>query len=80
MKKLIGIIILGCLIFGAQALYVHTLYSKKDTRNILQTCLDYKGGKACYKRDCELYRGKDYCRYKECIKYGGGKACSKTVK
>ena len=53
---------------------------KHSTKGLLQICLDYKGGKGCYKRDCELYKGKKYCAYKECIKYGGGKACNDRIK
>ena len=49
---------------------------KHSTKSLVQICLEHKGGKACHKRDCEFYHGKDYCRYKECVKYGGGKACN----
>ena len=80
MYKLVISVVLGLLILIGQALYVHSLYSQKDVRTLLELCLDYKGGKGCYKRDCEFYRGKEYCDYKECIEYGGGRACNDRAK
>ena len=78
MYKVIIALVLGSLVFIGQVLYVHNSYSKRDVRTLLETCLDYEGGKACYKRDCEFYHGRDYCNYKECVKYKGGKGCNKA--
>ena len=86
MKRLITILTLLFTMLTAPAHYVYhhppmtRVRHHKHTKSILQNCLDYKGGKGCYKRDCEIYRGKEYCNYKECIKYGGGKACLKKEK
>jgi hypothetical protein len=76
MYKLVIAIVLGLLILMGQVLYVYSLHSQEDVRTFLELCLDYEGGKSCYKRDCEFYRGKGYCDYKERIEYGGGRACN----
>lgn len=86
MKKLFVLLTLFATMNIAQAYYIYhhppmtRVRHHKHTKSILQTCLDYKGGKGCYKRDCELYKGKKYCAYKECIKNGGGKACNDRIK